>query len=53
MTLRVVFGILYLIAATWGIVMGVRQRREGKDFRLLFLLGSMALLCAAEKIWSN
>jgi hypothetical protein len=50
---RFVFGILYLILAVWGFVNGIRQKREKKDFRLLLLLGSLALMCAAEKIWSN
>jgi hypothetical protein len=50
---RFVFGILYLILAVWGFVNGIRQKREKKDFRLLLLLGSLPLMCAAEKIWSN
>jgi hypothetical protein len=50
---RIVFGVLYLILAAWGIVTGIRQKRENKDFRLLFLLGFMALLAAAEKMWRD
>jgi hypothetical protein len=53
MTHRIVFGILYLILGVWSFVTGIRQKREKKDFRLLLLLGSWALICAAEKIWSN
>jgi len=53
MTHRVILGILYLISAVLAIVMGVRQRRERKGFRVLFFAGAVALLCAAERIWIN
>jgi hypothetical protein len=53
MTHRLVFGILYLLVAVAAFATSVYQKREGKDFRGLQVLGFLMLMCAVAKIWSN
>ena len=50
MPARLIFFVLYLILAAAAFVLSVRQKREKKDFRLLQILGAVALILAVLKI---
>jgi hypothetical protein len=53
MTSHIVFGVLYLLVAVAAFLTSERQKKEGKDFRLLRGLGFLMLLRAVTKIWWN
>ena len=53
MTHRLFFGILYFLLAVCGFALAAHQKRAGKDFRVLQLLGFVALALAALKMWPH
>ena len=53
MTHRLFFGILYFLLAVCGFALAADQKRAGKDFRVLQLLGFVALALAALKMWPH